>query len=326
MAKPFSGTGIQQPRGLSDMTHGNYVCAVHMPDATKSRFGNRDEELVSSLAPFAPVNVYRIDDFPKCPADWLRSDPSRGVLTYFMPATTGKMVWFDLRGNEQHTHHVAAIISAQGINALTGARMPSAVLDQRLEQYMETCPVHGTPFSGSDKRCDKCGFDWPCQNYLSTTSVNSGCFWRDGFRGKDGQTREFVFTENVEHGVAANLIGDDRIDAFGIALFRSKAAKPPRPVYRGSYAKGLDFGLESFGATRGMMSFDSMEVAAGALVNQTVERDQQRLDFWENSPEAAFIVYYATPDLFAAITGFERETDRVSSGEGFLGSIPVGNK
>jgi hypothetical protein len=308
------------------MMIGDLSCDLHMPPATKSRFDDRGEELTQHLAPYAPVKVYSVDDFPNCPADWLRSDPSLGVMTYFVPAIAGNMVWFDLRANEHHSHHVAAIISAQGINAVTGARMPAAVLDQRLEQYQDACPIHNIPFTGPKKFCRECKHEWCDQNYLATTMVQAGQYWRDGFCGKDGQTREFIFTKETSRGVAAHLIGEDRVNAFGVALFKSNEPKPPQPMYRHPHTKGFDFESVTLGATRGALSFSSMEVGAGALVNQAVGRDEKRLDFWNNTPAAAFVIYYVDAEQFAAITGFESEDVRSSSPEGFLDGIPVGNK
>ncbi len=315
MTKPFGSIGNQPPRGQKSMSFGDLSCVLHMPRATQSRFGARGEEETQRLAPFSPVEVFSVDDFPNCPPEWLRSNRSLGVMTYFVPAIAGHMVWFDLRANEQHSHHVAAIISAQGINALTGARMPGAVLDQRLEQYQTACPIHQTPFTGRKKFCHACGFEWQDQNYLASTTVRPGQFWRDGFCRPDGLTREFVFTERTSEGVAANLIGDDRINAFGIALFTSRQPKP-RPVYRAPFAKSL--GLESMNVERGALSFGSMEVAAGAIVNQTLGRDENRLDSWSNTPAAAFLVYYVDQAQFAKITGYDGERGRASSGDGFM--------
>jgi hypothetical protein len=291
MNDPF---GDYQPfipiRPHSAMQVGDLSCQLNMPVATRSQFVG-GSETTSRLAPYAPVGVFRVDDYPGCPADWARS--SHTLASYFFVAKPGHMVWFDLRACEQNTHHVAAIVSAQGINAITGAPMtPPPRLEQR-----------------------------PKQNYIATTSVRPGQFWRDGFCARDGQTREFLFTEDAKRGVAAQVIGEARVNAFGVALFRSIQPKP-RPTYGRSRGDGEMMGgfLEgmSKGATRG--DSRSMEVGAGAIVNQSVEQDDSAPGFWHAAPDAVFVLYYVGAEEFASITG----RGATPQSEGFI-SGPVGN-
>lgn len=319
------GSRKPAPRGTTLMTVNGLSCTLHMPKATASRFDERGKEITSRLAPSAPVTVYAVDDFPACPREWEGSDIKNGVACYFFKAEPGHMVWLDLNGNGHNAHHVAAIIAAQGLNAISGRKTENPA---RLEQYLTDCPVHGTRFE-ANKYCRSCGYEWPAQNYLATTTTPYGRFWRDGFRGADGKTREFLFTEEVERGVAANIIGDARIDAFGVALFTSKEPKP-EPVYRGATRGGPV--LESLGpqtlggARRGMRSAapKGLEVGAGALVHQNVDPDDRRLDYWNDAPAGVIRIFYADADLFAEIVG--SGVGGTGGSEGFLGGIPVGNK
>jgi hypothetical protein len=318
-------TGAARPRGQTQIEMNGMRCTLHMPQATKSRYGEHGE-VTQRLAPGAPQELFLVDDFPAAPREWVRSDPAQGVATYFCLAKGGHMVWFDLNGCDQQ-FHVAAIISAQGINAITGRKMMPPV---RLEQYGTECPVHGTAF-GPRKRCADCGFEWPDQNYVATTAVRPGSFWRDGFRAADGKTREFLFTEEVERGVAAHVIGDERMDAFAVRLYRSRDPRP-QPQYRtrGGGFLGADGGLESAapktlggGARRSLAATPrSFEVGAGAVVNQDVERDPSRLDSWNADPTATFVIYYVDQEVFEEL--MRSGGGRTGGNEGFLGGMPVG--
>lgn len=296
MNDPFGGYQPQAPlRTHPTMQVGDLSCQLNMPVATRSQYVG-GVETTSRLAPSAPVAVLRVDDYPGCPTDWVRSN--RTLVSYFFEAKPGHMVWFDLRACEQNTHHVAALISAQGINAITGAQMTPP---PRLEQQ-------------------------PRQNYIATTSVSPGRFWRDGFCARDGQTREFLFTEDTARGVAAQVIGEERVNAFGIALFKSVDFKP-RPAYSGYRGVGggqMMGGLESMskGVSRGASneSYRGMEVGAGAIVNQSVEQDSSAPGFWHANPDAVFVLYYVGAEEFAAIVG-RGSTPR---SEGFI-TGPVGN-
>jgi hypothetical protein len=303
---PFGPVGQTPPRGFTTMEVNGLRCEINMPPATKSRFDGRGEELTQGLARYAKTDVYRVDDFPNCPEHWQRSDSSRGIVSCFMLAKADHMVWIDLTMNGSHTHHVAALFSAQGVNAVTGQKVEPPV---RLEQYDRNTPPKGW----------KGGKDWPEQNYIATTC--SGPLWRDGFRAKDGKTREFVFTEDMARDVATAVIGaEERVEAFGVALFLSKEPRP-RPVYRSRGALESTGDAPQFlGATR---SAKSLGVGAGAVVNQTVTRDPNRLDFWQDEPSALFIVYYVGAEEFQRITG--SAPGRSGGDEGFLGGTPVGN-
>lgn len=189
--------------------------AIHMPNAPQ---GNG----VYGLPPAEPQRVYKVDEYPACPTNWMNG--SDIASSYFVPIATGKHLWLDFNMNIRHQHHVAVVMSVQGINPITG--QPTTQL--RLEQYRTNCPIHNAPFK-QDRFCEQCGYMWPAQNYLTTVSVPSGLFWIDGFRAQNGEIRGFLTTEETARGVATQLIGDNRVFAIGMAFYLSKEPKP-KPV------------------------------------------------------------------------------------------------
>jgi hypothetical protein len=165
------------------------------------------------LPPHAPVRGSLVDCFPACPADWPRSSGS--MASYFVPIIEGRGLWLNFNRCADHPHHVAAVVSIQGVNPLTGRKADKL----ELEAYPD------------DDSVEK----WlrGRQNYLATTSTPDGLLWIDGFRAKDGTVRQYVFTKEERRGVAAQLIGVDRVFAIGAAFFLSKEPKPPTPKVRG---------------------------------------------------------------------------------------------
>ncbi len=97
------------------------------------------------------------------------------------------MVW-TFNSLWSHDHHVAIVLSVQGVNPITGQQTKKL----RLEQYREKCPVHDCEF-GHDRFCKECEYKWPAQNYLTTTSTPSGQLWIDGWRAQDGKIAGFLF-------------------------------------------------------------------------------------------------------------------------------------
>ncbi len=317
-------------RGTTQMNVNGVSATLHMPKATTSRFDARGNEQVGNLAPQAPVTVYSVDDFEACPKNWDRSDPSINLRSFFFASKVGHMVWIDLNDSLHNPHHVAAIISAQGVNAITGRRVTWPL---SMEQYKRRCPNHDKPFSGN-RYCADCGFEWPGQNYLASNVTPGRSFWRDGFRGEGGVTREFLFTEQVERGVAAQIIGNERVDAFSLAFFLSKEPKPrPTRRMRGGFESTPGDEESVFSAAPktlgggGMRSLRSaaprVEVGAGAMVNQTVHDDTQPIEFWQEQPTALIRIYYCSPEELAEIIG---SGPPAPSGGSFLGNIPKGNK
>jgi hypothetical protein len=205
------------------MTVNGCKVGLNMPPALQSA-GSADNEVAHSLPPYRKRSAFLVDKYPACPASWLRS--SGRIKSYFVPVVEGAGVWLDLNSClEGIPQHVAAVVSIQGINAVTG--LP--VTDAGLEQYIDVCPKHKKPF-GADRLCKACGFKWPKQNYLSSAGTPEGQFWLDGFRSADGAVRQYVMTSKTERGVAKAIIGNDRVFALGISFFLSKEKRPAPPA------------------------------------------------------------------------------------------------
>jgi len=196
---------------------------LHMPQALERQF-NGEQEIAHSLPPSRHILAFSVDRFTAAPTNWMNG--SSKASSYFVPVEEGHGLWLDLNSLYNHTHHVAAVISIQGINPVTGKKSDPI----RLEQYKENCPVHNIAFKANNF-CDKCKYSWPTQNYLSTTGTPNGLLWLDGFRTEDGSIRQWIFTEEQIKGVAKQIIGNDRVFAIGVAFYLSKEEKP-KPAVR----------------------------------------------------------------------------------------------
>ena len=288
MQNPFGGridqapffTVDMHPDASNEMRVGDYVCTVHSPPATASRYiGNI--EVARELPPYQQVKVLDASKLREIPEAWQQAIAA-GTPVYVMEARPDYGLWFDLRGNNQRHKYTSIVISAQGVNAIDGIPLES----NRPQLVRHTrCPTHNTSFdrTGGKNHCHACGYDWPDQNYLS--NANPDAFWRDGFRtpegdnnapGDRGKTRQFKFLreEQAHMGVAKQILGDKRGIGFGLIFFSSFRDRPRPPTYRGSHG-----GLESMESTR---SF-SPEIGAGALINQTVGRDELGPEGWDRS-------------------------------------------
>jgi hypothetical protein len=212
-------------------------CIFNMPEQLNSSF-DRDQEEFHSLPPHAPVDVYPVDEYESCPANWTHG--SDVASSYFVGVKEKHGMWLDFNECFYHTHDVAIVISIQGINPITGQKMV-AEKALKLEQYHKKCPIHNVDYK-QDRYCEKCGFKWPGQNYLATTGTPEMMLWLDGFRTPEGTVRQYIFTEDEIRGVASQLIGKERVFAIGIAYYLSKNKKPytlQRPeerVFTDSYA------------------------------------------------------------------------------------------
>jgi len=158
------------------MRNNGFSVGFNMPPALSG-------EEIKTLPPYNKRMHFLVDKYPACPKDWLRSEGI--VKSFFVPVVEGSGMWFDFNDNESHTHHVAIVISVQGVNPITG--MPCN--DAQLEQYIEECPKHKIKF-GPDRYCSKCDYKWPKQNYITTTGTPRGHFWLDGFRTAEGIIRQ----------------------------------------------------------------------------------------------------------------------------------------
>jgi hypothetical protein len=208
---------------MTTMEVNGLKCAFHMPKAVKRRKNKDGSEYIAGLPPYAGRVAYAVDEYPASPDTWMHG--SAKASSYFVPIVPERGMWLDFNGNNFHTHHVAVVVSVQGINPLTGMKSDPI----RLEQYREKCPKHEKEFQ-QDLLCPDCKYKWHPQNYLSSNTGNP--FWIDGFRTEDGTIRQWWFTEEECKGIAAQLIGKDRVFAIGIAFYLSKEPKPaPRIMY-----------------------------------------------------------------------------------------------
>jgi hypothetical protein len=198
-----------------------FSCELHTPNKLNIKTAN-GKEISQGLPPGALRESYVVDEYPACPSNWMNG--SDIASSYFVPVAPEKGMWLNFNSNRDHNYDVAVVISIQGINPITGQK--TSVLN--LEQYKKECPVHNVPFQ-QDSFCPECGYKWPSQNYLCTTGTPNGSLWLDGFRTSDGETRQYIFTEEEMKGIASQIIGKDRVFAIGIAFYISKEAKPVLP-------------------------------------------------------------------------------------------------
>lgn len=204
-----------------------------------------------ALPPHCKVQAYPVDEFPACPENWMHG--SGKASSYFVPATVNRGMWFDFTMNSGLSYDLAIVVSVQGINPVTGKK----VTQLNLEQYREKCPVHNVAFQ-QDRFCTDCGYAWPAQNYIATTTGQM--LWIDGFRNEKGEVRQYIITEDIARGVAAQVIGDDRVWAIGFAFYLSKEPRK-NPVY----TRGQDWGMHSllmadsgeYGSDMASLDYDS---------------------------------------------------------------------
>lgn len=177
---------------------------------------------VHRLPPGRAAHVIHLDRLPGAPKDWVRS---RG--SYVVPVDTEIGMWFDWRNGSAEDINIAVLPSVKGMNPLTGQKLDAL----RLEAYTEECPLHKEPFKGGGRLCEKCGWEWPPQSYVTFDST----LWLDGYR-IDGSVRQFFFSEDDKRDIASLVIGkDNTVPAFGFAFFRPKNVRmlPERILKRG---------------------------------------------------------------------------------------------
>jgi hypothetical protein len=209
---------------------------INMPPALSG-------DTLNSLPPHCKVQSYSVDEFPACPENWMHG--SGKASSYFVPATVNRGMWFDFTMNSNHRYDLAIVVSVQGINPVTGKK----VTQLNLEQYREKCPVHNIAFQ-QDRFCPECNYSWPAQNYIATTTGQM--LWIDGFRNEKGEVRQYIITEDIARGVAAQVIGDDRVWAIGFAFYLSKEPRKT-PVY----SRGQDWGMHSLSMDMASVDYDS---------------------------------------------------------------------
>lgn len=202
----------------TNMKVGDFSCELHMPNKLSQKVVN-GEEIAQRLPPCSPVTPYPVDFYQGCPDNWMHGSDIAG--SYFLGVEEDKGMWLNFNGCNALNHDVAIVISIQGINPITGLKTEAI----RLEQYKKKCPIHDIDFQ-QDRFCSKCNFQWPAQNYITTTSTPDGRLWIDGFRRPDGTVRQYIFTADEMKGIAHQLIGKDKVYAIGIAFYLSKEKKP----------------------------------------------------------------------------------------------------
>ena len=305
-------------RNGNQMEVNGLFATLNTPEALKG-------EEIHGLPPYDPRPAYAVDEYPACPENWMHG--SSKASSYFVPVEAGRGMWFDFTVNAHHKHHVAVVVSVQGINPITGQKMTELCL----EKYKDKCPVHDIDFQ-QDRFCPTCGYKWPGQNYIATTTGQS--LWIDGFRNEKGEVRQYVISEEEASGVAAQLIGEDRVFAIGYAFYLSKKPKPeqPRPYLRtaccsfggGTQVMGYN-GLESlsFNDSDAGPDMAMLEVAAGAKIQQEVGVDPEDIDFWETEPAGMIYVNYVPLKVAEKILAAGK---REEAKDGFLNGLKVGNK
>lgn len=313
------------------------TCTFNLPKALVQQFAN-GQEVKQGLPPYAERPAYLVDEYPACPENWMPS--GKNLASYFVPVKAGHGIWLDLNGCMNHTHDVAALISIQGVNGITNQKVDPL----SLVQYVKQCPVHGIDF-GPDLFCEKCGYKWPAQNYMATTGTPRGQFWLDGFRTMDGTVRQYVFTEEAMRGIAAQVIGDERVFAIGIAFYLSRQPKPVATIFRSLNLseKLYDGGFESFsdpqsfgseyklysknllsGSRSAEIAPKRLEIAAGSRIDQQVYPDPKDIDYWEDEPAGSIVINYVDEETTNQIIAAGKR-DLTAGGEGPLQGLRVGN-
>jgi hypothetical protein len=157
--------------------------------------------------------------YTDCPDNWEHG--SSKASSYFVEAKEGCGMWLDFNANKNYEYDIAAVISIQGVNPITG--QPTNI-PLKLQKYEKQCPLHLEDFA-QDRFCNKCGFKWPSQNFISSSGSPSDRFWLDGFRNAEGSVRQYVFTKDTAKGVANAILGEDKVYAIGVAFYKSKQKK-----------------------------------------------------------------------------------------------------
>jgi hypothetical protein len=211
------------------------------------RFAPRLEgDIIHGLPPGRPAEVIHLDCLPGAPKDWIRS---RG--SYVVPVDVGLGIWFDWRTGGENDVNTAIVPSVKGMNPFTGQKLEAL----RLESYVEKCPVHAHPFKGPDRLCEKCGWNWPPQNYITS---DSGPLWADGFRQSDGTVRQFFFSDEDKRDIASLVIGkENTVPAFGFGFW---SPKNPRLIER-HISRDIYYG----GCVGQSLGFDDSVVGAPGL-------------------------------------------------------------
>jgi hypothetical protein len=228
---------------------------------------------IYSLPPGRPAEVIHLDCLPGAPKDWIRS---RG--SYVVPVDVGLGIWFDWRNGDENDVNTAIVPSVKGMNPFTGQKLEAL----RLESYVEKCPVHAHPFKGPDRFCEKCGYEWPPQNYITCESI----MWCDGFRQpSDGSVRQFFFSDEDKRDIASLVIGkENTVPAFGFGFWKPKNPRlVQQRLTRGCFGSGVTGQSLGFDSEQGPTGPIGSEGAMGFCGDSSV--------LYESSDHNSIVVY-----------------------------------
>jgi hypothetical protein len=167
------------------------------------------------------IPVFPLAALPGAPESWVREAGS-----YVCPVDSDWGLWFDFTMNDGL--NTAVVPSVKGMNPITGQKLEGL----GLESYENQCPLHKEPFAHGTF-CEKCGYNWPPQNFISAPNT----LWWDGFRQPDGKVRQFFFSADEARDIASLVIGkENTVPAFGFGFFRPKNPRmAPQRMSRGMH-------------------------------------------------------------------------------------------
>ena len=209
-----------------------------------------------ALPPGSALPIHRVSEFKKHPNNWMEEDGC-----YVVPVRANKGLWFDWTSND--TLNTAVVPTVKGCNPITGLKTDNL----GLERYENKCPKHNIKFI-ADRYCDKCGYKWPAQNYVTTPNT----LWWDGFRADDGSVRQFFITEDMMRDIANHMIGkENTVPAFGFAFFKSKEPRV-QPVFELGRSTGVMITISN----NGYFGYNPSDVLYGDYTPPV-------LNFWSSS-------------------------------------------
>jgi len=184
---------------------------------------------INALPPGSALPIYLVSEFKKHPDNWMEEDGC-----YVVPVNPDKGLWFDWTGND--ILNTAVVPTVKGCNPITGMKTDRL----GLERYEKKCPKHGIEFI-HDRYCEKCGYKWAVQNYISSPNI---LWWDTWYTGGIG--RQLYFTKDDLKDIAGHMIGkENTVPAFGFAFFKPKIMRTPEfsqfPLYSKTYIVG-DYG------------------------------------------------------------------------------------
>ena len=196
-----------EENSVSILSANGYSAVLMKAERLKS-----DNDRTFGLPPGKPMSAIPIHCLPGAPENWIRDSG-----TYVVEVDSESGLWFDWRKNDQY--NTAVVPTVKGMNPITGMKTE----DVSMQQFRDECPIHKIKFA-HDLHCEKCGYKWPAQNYVSWKNI----LWWDGFRQSDGSVRQFFFSEEDKRDIASAIIGKkNTVPAFGFAFYRCTNSRRP---------------------------------------------------------------------------------------------------